>query len=82
MGLKEKEFTIYEAGEVLIMPDILDIKIEIDGTVSITTDKISDTRHVSADDILTDLEDMLGGPSKTVKRDHKRHVSLHRHQKA
>ncbi len=82
MGPEKKEFSIHEVSEVLIMPDILDIKIEDDGTVSITTDKISDARHLSADDILTDLEDMLGGPSSVVKRDHKRHVRLHRHQKA
>jgi len=48
--------------------DVIDFVIESDGTISITTDQISGTNHVSADKLLKELFDMVGGEVKTRKR--------------
>jgi len=55
------------------------IKWEIleDGTVSIETDQISGQNHLSADELLESLADMLGGPVKIKER--KGHIHKHRH---
>jgi hypothetical protein len=57
------------------------IKIEIleDGTVSVTTDQVSGTNHVSADKLLRDLAAMLGGEVKVTKRT-KLGVNVHIHE--
>lgn len=44
------------------------IEIEEDGTISVTTDGISGTNHVSADQFLKDLEKLTGGGRTTKKR--------------
>jgi len=38
----------------------IDIEILEDGTISITTGEIAETQHLSADAMLTELEDMVG----------------------
>jgi hypothetical protein len=57
-----------------------EIKFEIleDGTVTIDTDDLSGPNHVSADQLLKDLAEMLGG-AVTVKHKDKLHVHSHRH---
>jgi len=49
-----------------------DISIEIleDGTVSIKTSDISDTHHLSADQLLDEIEDILGGKAIRKRREH------------
>ena len=48
--------------------DKIQYTIESDGTVSITTDAISGTNHLSADKILKRLFDMMGGEVNVRKR--------------
>uniref|UniRef100_A0A6M3JN00 Uncharacterized protein n=1 Tax=viral metagenome TaxID=1070528 RepID=A0A6M3JN00_9ZZZZ len=43
------------------MPDIINVEILEDGTISYQTDKISGTNHVSADSFLKELEAAIGG---------------------
>jgi len=38
----------------------IDIEILEDGTVSVTTEEIAETQHLSADALLDELEDMVG----------------------
>lgn len=52
------------------MPDFIDIEILEDGTLSVTTGDISETNHISADELILDLEKNLGGERKTKKREH------------
>ena len=51
-----------------------------DGTVSITTDAIGRQNHHSADELLKELGQTLGGPVKINKR-RKRHVQQHERQR-
>ena len=46
------------------------IRIEIleDGTISVTTDKVSGTNHMSADKLLKSIFDLAGGEVKSRKR--------------
>lgn len=50
------------------MADVMEIEVLEDGTVSVTTDKISGTNHYSADELLKELGDLMGGDRKTTKR--------------
>ena len=59
------------------MNDAIKWEILEDGTVSIETDQISEQNHLSADELLESLADMLGGPVKIEER--KGHVHRHRH---
>lgn len=43
----------------------IDIEILSDGVVKATTSKIADSLHVEADNLLDELESMLGGIRKT-----------------
>ena len=62
------------------MPDTMNIEILEDGTVSVTTDKISATNHVSADEFLAEVEKLAGGKRVTVKRKNKfAHTHTHSH---
>jgi hypothetical protein len=47
----------------------IDITILEDGTISVTTGDIADTKHVSADALLDELADLAGGKKTTVKRE-------------
>ena len=58
--------------------DTMDLEILEDGTVSITTDKISDANHAKADELLKELEEMLGG-AKTTKKNPKAKRHSHKH---
>ena len=39
---------------------VIDLEILEDGTISVTTGEIAETQHLSADALLTELEDMVG----------------------
>ena len=45
------------------------IQIEADGKVSVDSEGWSDTKHVDADDLLSELEDLLGGNITRNKRE-------------
>jgi hypothetical protein len=60
------------------MPDQMKIEILEDGTISVTTDKISGTNHVSADQFLNEVAKMAGGKRETVKRK-ERYSHTHSH---
>ena len=47
-----------------------------DGTISIKTDRISGTNHVSADELLAGLAEVMGGDYKVEKR---KDVKMHAH---
>lgn len=60
------------------MPDIIKIEVLEDGTISVTTDKISGTNHVSAEEFLNEVEKLAGGTRETQKRKSKfAHVHSH-----
>lgn len=63
------------------MADILNVKILDDGTIQVTTDKISQKNHASADDFLEELELMLGGTRTTTRKDGVAHVHRHHEKK-
>lgn len=50
------------------MPDKISIEVLDDGTISVTTDAISGTNHVSADEFLKEIEKAAGGVRTTQKR--------------
>ena len=61
--------------------DTINVEILEDGTLSITTDKISEQNHMSADELIRDLEKVMGGKvEKNNRPDKKQHV--HKIQKA
>lgn len=47
--------------------DKMNIEILEDGTISISTDKISAENHVSADELLDQIETLMGGKRETTK---------------
>ncbi|MCK5138803.1 MAG: hypothetical protein KAQ85_03080 [Thermodesulfovibrionia bacterium] len=59
--------------------DRIKIKILEDGVVSIDTDAISKTNHVSADELMEMMEDMIG-EVKVVEKKKVAHHHAHAHQ--
>lgn len=64
------------------MADIINIEILEDGTISLKTTEISETNHMSADQLLQDFETLLGGkmefkPNPEAKA--KAHIHRHEH---
>jgi len=57
--------------------DSMSIEILADGTISVTTDKISDTNHISADEFLAEVEKLTGGVRHTEKRKNHYHTHVH-----
>jgi hypothetical protein len=51
--------------------DEIEIEILEDGTISVTTGKISAQRHVSADEFLKGIKEIAGGKTVTTKRKQK-----------
>ena len=61
------------------MPDIIEVEILDDGIISIKTEGISGTNHVSADGLLNEIEEAAGGVRTSTKRkDKKRHMHVHK----
>lgn len=52
------------------MATTMDVEILEDGTISVTTGDIEETKHISADKLLDELEKATGGIRQTEKRDH------------
>ncbi len=62
------------------MPDIIEVEILEDGTISVTTQGISGTNHISADQLLDEIETAAGGKRVTNSRpDKKQHVHKKHH---
>lgn len=62
------------------MPDTMQIEILEDGTISVSTDKISAQNHVSADEFLSQVEELAGGERVVTKKKNKfAHVHTHNH---
>ena len=62
------------------MPDQMNIEILEDGTISFTTDKISQKNHASADEFLSEVQRLAGGTRETQKHKGK-FVYTHSHAK-
>jgi hypothetical protein len=65
------------------MADQIKITILEDGTISIETDAISGTNHMSADQLLKEVEKLSGGTRTTKHKDghatHKHGNMIHSH---
>ena len=63
--------------------DTMRIDILEDGTVKVTTDKVSDVNHLSADELLKLMDQLLGGEVTKEKSPHAHtHAHQHDHKKA
>lgn len=60
------------------MPDTMNLEILEDGTISISTDKISGTNHVSADEFIEEVAKAAGG-EHTVQKKKNRFAHQHAH---
>ena len=62
------------------MPDTMKLEILSDGTISVSTDKISGQNHVSADEFLAEIEKLAGGERVTTKKKNRfAHSHSHSH---
>jgi hypothetical protein len=52
------------------MATTMQVEILEDGTISVTSGDIEDTKHVSADKLLEELAEMTGGTRTRKPRDH------------
>ena len=52
------------------MADVMDVEIMEDGVVKIKTDALSEANHVSADELLAEVTELMGGARKTEQREH------------
>ena len=59
------------------MPDKMYIEIEDDGTISVTTDGISGTNHLSAENFIKDMAKLAGGIKTTKKRNKYSYTHVH-----
>jgi len=50
--------------------DQIDIEILEDGTLAVTSGDVSEANHMSADELLEELEREMGGSRTTKKREH------------
>ena len=58
------------------MADTINFEILDDGTVSIETEGISGANHVSADELLKELEEVLGGTPKVKQKEKKSNAHI------
>jgi hypothetical protein len=60
--------------------DSMTLEILEDGTITVKTSAISDANHMSADEMLAQLNDLMGGPVKIEpNKDAKRMAHSHQH---
>ena len=52
------------------MPDEMDVEIMEDGVIKIKTSSLSEANHISADDLLAEIEDACGGGRATEPIEH------------
>jgi hypothetical protein len=65
--------------------DIIGLEILEDGTITVRTSEISSGNHMSADDLMRQIDEMMGGrmaiaPNEDAKR--KAHAHVHKHNHA
>lgn len=51
--------------------DQISVEILEDGTVSVSTDAISDAAHFSADQLLDEIAELIGGETKKTPKENK-----------
>ena len=62
------------------MKDMIRFEVLEDGTLKFTTDEIGPANHASADELLEQLEDAMGGSVTVKKRPRlEGHVQTHQH---
>ena len=61
------------------MPDEMKLEILSDGTISVSTDKISGKNHVSADEFLAEVEKLAGGERVVTKKKNRFAHQSHSH---
>jgi len=62
------------------MSDTMSIEVLADGTISVSTDKISGQNHVSADEFLAEVSKLAGGERVTTKKKNRfAHAHSHSH---
>lgn len=64
------------------MSDTINIEVLDDGTLRISTDKISAGNHRQADELLAALEQMLGAKAEIKHKHGHTHNHTHTHEKA
>ena len=52
------------------MPDVMDVEIMDDGVVKVKTQGISEANHISADELLAEITEAMGGERKTEQLEH------------
>ena len=62
--------------------DQINLEILEDGTISVRTSAVSDTNHLSADALMADLDELMGGnvhitPNEDALK--KAHIHAHQH---
>lgn len=57
--------------------DKIEIEVLADGSIKISTDRISPANHASASNLVREIQKMAGGPTKTQR---KPGVPAHSHQ--
>ena len=65
--------------------DIINIEILEDGTITVKTSEISNGNHMSADELMVEIDRLMGGkvnitPNEDAK--HKAHAHAHQHHVA
>ncbi|MDE2106355.1 MAG: hypothetical protein KGL39_54570 [Patescibacteria group bacterium] len=60
------------------MADEIDVEVLADGSLKITTDRISGPNHLSAEKLLRDLEEIAATPAQKVRRG-RTHTHNHKH---
>ena len=62
------------------MSDTMSIEVLADGTIGVSTDKISGQNHVSADEFLAEVSKLAGGERVTTKKKNRfAHAHSHSH---
>lgn len=64
--------------------DTIRVEVLADGTLKVTTDRISQPNHMSADALLKGVDELMGGPASVAKRKdvtHHHHSHSHGHDK-
>jgi hypothetical protein len=65
------------------MKNTFDLEILPDGQVKIDSEAFTDSAHSDADELLELLEEFMGGPRETIKKDApKRRLHSHKHVRA
>jgi hypothetical protein len=64
------------------MSDTIHLEILEDGTITVKTSEISPGNHMSADALMTNLDELMGGHVRVIPNDEamkKDHAHAHRH---